>query len=221
MEVLAPEGVLGHQVGKEGVGGVLFDVFLVGTRPKEIGKERLPFFPFVEFHHVHLAVVRPGHRATGAPDGRPGGLTDRNPCPKLDDAVQEILEPLGDEGCGGIVDVAARGLPRGTSLDIVRVFLVLDFGFHNQASIFTAGVFRLVPLDFQVADEALFVGPFCRVRHAGGIELIGPIQHVIAVIGRADGILPRIRILLVASRQQQGQGQQQEELILSFHRFPG
>ena len=97
----------------------------------------------------------------------------------------------------------------------IGVRLSLAFAFNDEEAVFTEGVVGLVPLEFFVADKALFVGPVGGVRAAVLVELVRPDEFV--PLGRVN--VRRAGLLRCGTAPRRGRaGQQENETCQRAHK---
>ena len=143
----------------------------------------------VILHDVDLAATRPLTRGAKGPDGGPKSVLGFNFSADFKAPVKPLLFAGGFHACGSVADALAVLFPALTVGVVCRVGFVDATGFDNQVAIFAESVLWLVPLQFLVADKAMFVGPVFGIGAAIFVELIMPNQLVafIAVTGDVLG----------------------------------
>lgn len=157
--------------GRDGsVGGVPRLAFIIWSAPACVGED----IAAVVFHEVDLAAIWPSSIGAEEPNRWPETRFSFDPSFDFEPAVLPALESVGDEAGGGVFYKLAVLAPVFVIRLVVRVLDFFTLGLDDEIAVLADGIFRVIPLQFFVADEAIFIGPVLRVWLAVCIEFIGP-----------------------------------------------
>lgn len=130
----------------------------------------------VELHQVYFATGWPPRLIPQCPDGRPGALYCRDSGSHFQSPVSELEALSAFEAGAGVLRILTITSPIATAGLIASILHTLFPPCDLQDSTDDAGILRLVPLEFLVADESVLELPACRVGCSWLIELIVPYE---------------------------------------------
>jgi len=139
-------------------------------------------FAGVKFHYVNLPARGPADvRDVRAqrPERRPASQPCVNARAHLELSIFELAQPARRDAGGRVINPLAARLPIRAIRDEAGTAFMLLPRLDDEQPVRATGIFRLIPLQFVIAHEAVLVIPVRRIGWAVRVKLIVPDQFPI------------------------------------------